>query len=75
MITYVTQWEYYAGHVRYHLSGLIIIDQEDENETNERSNTSRNNQVEYESYGSDDKSEMLTESSAKAIKKLTRKSS
>ena len=61
--------------MRYHRSGLIIIDQEDENETNERGNTSRNNRVEYESYGSDDESKMLTESSAKAIKKLTRKSS
>ena len=61
--------------MRYHRSGLVVIDQEDENETNEHGNRSRNNQVEYESYGSDDESEMLTESSSKAIKKLATKSS
>jgi hypothetical protein len=54
--------------VRFHRSGLVIIDQEDENEANEHDNRSRNNQIEYENYGSDDESEMPTESSAKAVK-------
>ena len=65
----------HAGRVRFHRSGLVVIDQEDERETNERGNSrGRSNQVEYESYGSDDESEVPTESSAQAIKKLTKKS-
>lgn len=60
--------------MRYHRSGLVIIDQEDDNETNEHGSGSRNNQIEYENYGSDDESEVPAESSAKVIKKLTKKS-
>lgn len=55
--------------MRFLRSGLVIVDQEDENEANENSNRGRNNQIEYENYGSDDESEVPTESSAKMIKK------
>ena len=48
-------------------SGLVIVDQEDEAEANENNNRSRNNRIEYENYGSDDESEVPTESLARMI--------
>ena len=55
--------------MRFLRSGLVIVDQEDEDETNENNSRGRNNRIEYENYGSDDESEVPTESSARMIKK------
>ena len=60
--------------MRYHRSaGLTIIDQEDDDETNEHGSTSRD-LVDYESYGSDNESAMPADSSLMMLKKLSKKS-